>query len=105
MCIRDSPKGLHPGAPRVTINDLKGASAIKQDAAEVVIVERDPPRPKAKPPRAWPATWLHFDKVRSEFGTPGSKAMLAFGPLSCVYGDRWELTPEGASGRMLVVPE
>jgi archaellum biogenesis ATPase FlaH len=101
------PKGLPQGAERVTINDIKGASAIKQDASEVVIVVRDPPRVKGGkggPPRPWPASWVHFDKVRSEFGVPGSKAMLAFGPLSCRYADEWEGTPEGQSGALLVEP-
>jgi hypothetical protein len=98
------PKGLPQGAERVTINDLKGASAIKQDADDVVIVVRDPPRTKGKDRRPWPGTWVHFDKVRSEFGVPGSKALLAFGPLSQTYGDSWEQTPEGRSGLLLVDP-
>ena len=96
------PKGLPQGAQRVTINDLKGASAIKQDADDVVIVVRDPPRTKGKDRRMWPGTWVHFDKVRSEFGVPGSKALIAFGPLSCCYGDSWEETPEGRAGMLLV---
>ena len=98
------PKGLPQGAERVTINDLKGASAIKQDASEVVIVQRDPPRVKGKNPRPWPAAWVHFDKVRSEFGVAGSRALLAFGPLSCRYADSWEGTPEGRAGALLVDP-
>jgi archaellum biogenesis ATPase FlaH len=98
------PKGLPQGADRVTINDLKGASAIKQDASSVVIVQRDPPRTKGKNARPWPAAWVHFDKVRSEFGVPGSKALLAFGPLSCRYADSWEATPEGRAGSLLVDP-
>ena len=98
------PKGLPPGHERVTINDLKGSSAIKQDASEVVIVQRDPPRTKGKDPRPWPAAWVHLDKVRSEFGVPGSRAMLAFGPLSLRYGDEWEDTPEGRGGSILVDP-
>ena len=98
------PKGLQPGAQRITISDLKGASAIKQDAAEVIIVERDPPRMGGKNPRPWPASWVHFDKIRSEFGMPGSKALLAFGWKSCRYGDAWEDTPEGRSGALIVTP-
>lgn len=90
------PKGTPPGHLRITVNDLKGSSAIKQDASEVVIVVRDPPTPHSNPPRNWPATWIHFDKVRSEFGIPGSKCQLAFGPTSCVYADNWPDTPEGA---------
>jgi archaellum biogenesis ATPase FlaH/5S rRNA maturation endonuclease (ribonuclease M5) len=96
------PRGLPQGAERVTINDLKGASAIKQDADEVVVVVRDPPRTKGKDRRNWPAAWLHFDKVRSEFGVPGSRALLAFGALSCCYADDWSATPEGRAGLLLV---
>lgn len=98
------PRGLAQGAKRVTINDLKGASAIKQDASEVIIVERDAPRVGGKNPRPWPAAWVHFDKVRSEFGVPGSKAQLAFGPMSCRYADQWEETPEGRVGALIVTP-
>jgi archaellum biogenesis ATPase FlaH/5S rRNA maturation endonuclease (ribonuclease M5) len=90
------PRGTPPGHVRITVNDLKGSSAIKQDASEVVIVVRDPPTPQSNPPRNWPATWIHFDKVRSEFGVPGSKAQLAFGPTSCIYADSWLDTPEGS---------
>ena len=89
------PRGTPPGHVRITVNDLKGSSAIKQDASEVVIVVRDDPTPQSNPPRNWPATWIHFDKVRSEFGVPGSKCQLAFGPTSCMYADSWLDTPEG----------
>ena len=91
------PRGLPQGQPRVTIGDLKGANS-------VVIVERSAPRTKGKDQRHYPASWVHFDKVRSEFGTPGSKALLAFGPTSCTYADTWEETPEGRSGMMPVHP-
>ena len=99
------PKSTPPGHERVTVNDLKGSSAIKQDASEVVIVVRDPPAPQANPPRHWPAAWIHFDKVRSEFGVPGSKAQLAFGPVSCIYSDSWLDTPEGRGGILLGEPD
>lgn len=95
------PKSTPHGQDRVTVNDLKGSSAIKQDASEVVIVVRDPPAPNANPPRNWPAAWIHFDKVRSEFGVPGSKAQMAFGPVSCIYADSWVDTPEGVDGVLL----
>jgi archaellum biogenesis ATPase FlaH len=98
------PKGLAPDADRPTINDLKGSSAIKQDASEVIVVVRDPPRPNAKPPRTWPGSWVYVDKVRSEFGIPGSKCLLAFGPLSLVYGDDWLAIPEGRAGMLLAMP-
>ena len=96
------PKGLPQGQTRVTIHDLKGSSGIKQDASEVIIVERAPPKDKGKNKRQYPATWIHFDKIRSEFGIPGSKAFLAFGPFSCRYADTWEETPEGRSGALIV---
>lgn len=99
------PKGTPPGHERITVNDLKGSSAIKQDASEVVIVVRDPPAPHANPPRHWPASWIHFDKVRSEFGVPGSKAQLAFGAVSCIYADSWLDTPEGNSGVLMGLDE
>jgi len=98
------PKGLPPGQARPTMNDLKGASGIKQEASEVIIVETDPPRPNAKPPRPYPASIIHLDKVRSEFGIAGSSATLAFGPLSCTYADSWEETPEGMSGQLVMDP-
>jgi archaellum biogenesis ATPase FlaH len=98
------PKALSHDADRPTLNDLKGASAIKQDASEVLVVVRDPPRPNAKPPRMWPGTWVYVDKVRSEFGVADSKALLPFGPLSCVYADDWQQVPEGRAGLLLAVP-
>lgn len=98
------PRALSSDAQRPTLNDLKGASAIKQDASEVLVVVRDPPRPNAKPPRNWPASWIYVDKVRSEFGVADSKALLAFGPLSCVYADAWEQVPEGKTATTLAGP-
>ena len=98
------PRTLSSQAERVTMNDLKGASAIKQDASEVLVVVREPPRPNATPPRPWPGSWIHIEKNRSEFGTAGSKALLAFGPLSLVFADRWESTPEGRTGAMIALP-
>ena len=98
------PRTLSSGAERVTMNDLKGASAIKQDASEVLVVVREPPRPNASPPRVWPGSWIHVEKNRSEFGTAGSKALLAFGPLSLIYGDTWEDVPEGKTGSIIGIP-
>lgn len=98
------PRALSSDAQRPTLNDLKGASAIKQDASEVLVIVRDPPRPNAKPPRMWPGSWVYVDKVRSEFGVSDSKSLLAFGPISCCYADSWEEVPEGKAGVMLAVP-
>ena len=83
---------------RVKITDLKGASAIRQDAHVAVVVERGMPSPK----RGYPHTVVYFDKVRSEFGQAGSKCVMAFDPLSCVYADRWEDTPAGRAGVKIV---
>ena len=79
---------------RVKITDLKGASAIRQDAHVALVVERK----KFDERVGFPVTAIHVDKVRSEFGNNGSSCNLAFDPLSCCYGDRWEDTPTGASG-------
>lgn len=84
---------------RVTAADLKGASAIRQDAHEVVIVERLIPTAKYPVPGAK----IHLDKVRSEFGVPGSSATLAFDGAACVYADRWGATPAGLRGVVPIV--
>jgi len=85
---------------RVQLTDLKGASAIEQDTHVGIVIERlDPSKD-----RAFPATVAHVDKVRSEFGSPGSRALLAFDPLACIYADRWEDTPSGAAGLRVVTP-
>lgn len=85
---------------RIQIGDLKGASAIEQDAHLGLVVERLDPSSQ----RGFPAAMVHVDKCRSEFGNPGAKVMLAFDPLSCVFGDRWEDTPSGRAGVRVVVP-
>lgn len=85
---------------RVQLTDLKGASAIEQDTHVGIVIERlDPAKD-----RAFPATVVHLDKVRSEFGSPGSRAVLAYDPIACVYADRWEDTPAGAAGMRIVAP-
>lgn len=85
---------------RVQLTDLKGASAIEQDTHVGIVVERLNPSKD----RAFPATVIHFDKVRSEFGSPGSRALMAFDPRACSFADRWEDTPAGAAGLRLVTP-
>lgn len=87
---------------RVKITDLKGASAIRQDAHVALVVERGVPSPK----RGYPHSVIYFDKVRSEFGQAGSKCVLAYDPISCVYADRWEDTPAGRQGvKIISAPE
>ena len=86
---------------RVKISDLKGASAIRQDAHVALVVERL----DVSEDRGFPATAIHVDKVRSEFGANGSRCIMAFDPLSCVYADVWEDTPAGKSGKKVFIPQ
>lgn len=89
----------HKGkAVEVTGRDLKGASAIRQDADDILVVSQIVAT-KATP---WPRAKVKADKVRSEFGVSGGEAILAFDPGSNVYADRWEQTPAGERG--LLVP-
>ncbi len=77
---------------RVQMGDLKGASAIRQEAAAVIVVERNAPSPS----RSFPSSTLHFDKVRAEWGLAGSSCWLAFDPQATRFADAWEQTPMGA---------
>ena len=81
-----------------TLRDLKGASAIRQDADDVLVVE--PVKPTKEVP--WPRSRVHADKVRSDFGVSGGVATLCFDPGSQVYADQWTDTPAGKDG--LLVP-
>ena len=92
------PKGRDGTHRRVTYRDLKGASAIRQDSDDILIVEAI--KPTAQKP--WPSSIIHADKVRSDFGVSGGNACLAFDPGSCVYADTWDDTPAGREG--LLVP-
>ena len=86
---------------RVRITDLKGASAIRQDAHVGLVVQRLP----IKGEDATPSTVVYADKVRSEFGKSGSHCVMAFDPLSCVYADRWDHTPAGRRNAKVVIPK
>lgn len=96
---------------RVTMNHLKGASALRQDAHSVWIVDAEPagmeygrllPKGRVRP---WHQARLYCDKERSEFGAGGgTEVALAFDPISCRYADRWEDTPLGATGAQLPTP-
>jgi len=79
---------------RVKLGDLKGASAIRQDAHMGLVLER------LLPGRAvqHPAAAIHVDKCRSEFGLQGSRVTLYYDPEACVYADEWSQTPQGAAG-------
>lgn len=98
------PKTLPEGTRRVKMNHLKGASAIKQEAFAVLVVQPDFPKPRSKSKRHWPLGVVHVDKLRHEFGAVGSCVKLAYGPQSCHYADEWEETPEGRDGRLVVLP-
>jgi KaiC/GvpD/RAD55 family RecA-like ATPase len=80
---------------RVMLGDLKGASAIRQDAHVGIVVERILPGRAVQ----HPATAVHVDKCRSEFGLQGARVTQFYDPESCVYGDSWEATPAGRAGR------
>ena len=84
---------------RVRISDLKGASAIEQDAHVGIVVQRQEPDPRV----GFPCAMVYVDKVRSEFGSPGSSFMMPFDPLSCVFADTWDETPSGKRGVKIVV--
>lgn len=77
---------------RVQMGDLKGASSIKQEAFVVAVVERN----AVSASRPHPSSTVHLDKVRAEWGLPGSSCWLAFDPESCRYADDWQQTPQGA---------
>ena len=86
---------------RVKITDLKGASAVRQDAHVGVVVERQ----QVTKDNPYPRTTLWFDKVRTEFGKNGSHCTLAFDPIACVYADEWSDTPAGKRGATIIVPQ
>ncbi len=77
---------------RVRISDLKGASAIRQDAHVGIVLERLLPGRGVE----HPATAVHVDKCRSEFGLQGARVVLFYDPEACVYADTWEQTPMGS---------
>lgn len=85
---------------RVKISDLKGASAIRQDAHVALVVERQDMTAE----RGYPASTVWVDKVRSEFGVNNSHCTLAFDPISCVYADTWDETPTAKKGGRIVAP-
>ena len=80
---------------RVQISDLKGASAIRQDAHVGIVLERLLPGRGVE----HPSTAVHVDKCRSEFGLQGARVVLSYDPEACVYADSWEQTPMGSQGR------
>ncbi len=78
---------------RVQMGDLRGAAAIRQEAHIVIVVHRH-----EVALRGFPSVTLYFDKVRSDFGMPGSSCSLAFDPMATTYADEWAQTPAGSRG-------
>lgn len=94
---------------RVTMQHLKGASAIRQDADLVMVVTRELPNmekgrmlPKGKR-RPWPQTRIFIDKKRGRFGSVSGagEVVLAYDPESQTFADTWEQTPMGRSGALI----
>jgi KaiC/GvpD/RAD55 family RecA-like ATPase len=85
---------------RVGMRNLKGASAIRQDADDVLVVVREPANTTKgqRCKREWPQARIYGDKIRSEFGITGNDVALAFDPGSCICADSWDLTPAGKNG-------
>jgi len=87
---------------RVTIRDIKGASAAEQDSDVGLVIEALAPTSPARPKehRAGkgrdqvPAmSAVYVDKMRSEWGLRGSRATLFYDIESCVYADRMSSLP------------
>lgn len=74
---------------RVTLGDAKGASAIQQEAHAGLVIEKTT---RGKSPKL-PGATVHVEKLRSEFGVPGSKVNMYYDPWACLYADTWEETP------------
>lgn len=68
---------------RVQMHDLKGASAIRQDASIVMVIERGQPNRETP----YNNSKVHLDKCRSEFGLAGQSVTLAFSPEAVTYAD------------------
>jgi hypothetical protein len=75
---------------RVTIRDLKGASAIEQDAHLGLVVV--PVKPKEQGGAL--GARIHVDKCRDTYGTVGSSAFLYYDLEACVFADKWDTLPE-----------
>ncbi len=94
---------------RVTMQHLKGASAIRQDADLVLVVTRELPNmekgrmlPKGKR-RPWPQTRVYIDKKRGRFGSVSGagEVVMAYDPKSQTFADSWDLTRIGRSGELI----
>ena len=79
---------------RVNMSDLKGSSSIRQDAHEVLVVERG----MVTKARQFSHTMVYIDKCRSEFGGNGAEVLLAFDPIALVYTATPEESPTRQGG-------
>lgn len=68
---------------RVMLKDLKGASAIRQDVSDGIVIERG----SVKKTTPWCHAIVHLDKVRSEFGQGGQSVTMPFDPIALHYAD------------------
>jgi len=79
---------------RVRISDCKGASAIEQDAHVGAVVQRLAQK-QGSPDLV---TVVHFDKVREEWGIPGSSAAMFFDFKANRYSDNAADLPISGTG-------
>lgn len=93
---------------RVTMQHLKGASAIRQDADLVLVVVREDPntekgRLMTRNKRPWPQARIYIDKKRGRFGqvSGAGQVVLAYDPRSQTFADTWDKTPMGQAGLLI----
>lgn len=79
---------------RVNMSDLKGSSSIRQDAHEVLVVERG----MVTKARQFTHAMVYIDKCRSEFGGNGAEVLLAFDPIALIYTATPEESPTRQGG-------
>lgn len=85
---------------RVMLKDLKGASAVRQDANEGIVIERGSVTKKTP----WCHAIVHLDKVRSEFGQAGTSVTMPFDPIALHYADSPSNLPTYKGGGLAVDP-
>lgn len=89
VLIAHPDKGKREGR-RVHIHDLKGSSAIEQDAAAGIVLSRDH---KVKQPH----TVINVDKLRKEWGAgSGSSGIVYFDPRALLFADKFDDLPFAA---------
>ena len=86
---------------RVMLKDLKGASAIRQDVSDGIVIERG----TVKKTTPWCHAIVHLDKVRSEFGQGGQSVTMPFDPIALHYADSPSTLPTYKGGGLPVDPD